>query len=345
VTLLVAYLRELQAAARSGWTRFWFAPADPATLGLVRICTGAMLLYTHLVWSLDLTAFFGPDSWISAEAARAALGGEGGTWDWSPLWWFNSPLALWTFHSAALLIFLAFTLGLASRLTSILAWVFAISYVQRVPGALFGLDQINVMLAMYVMLGNSGSAFSLDRWLASRRHGAPRTPAPPSVSANLAIRLIQVHMCVIYFFAGLSKLQGLTWWSGEAIWGAVANLEYQSLDMTWLAGYPLLVAVLTQVTVYWELTFCVLVWPRLIRPIVLALAIPLHLGIAFGLGMITFGLVMLIGCAAFLEPELVRALLTRPTAQGRGVEPPPPPKHARRGGSNSATAGSARPRT
>ena len=134
---------------------------------------------------------------------------------------------------------------------------------------------------------------------------------PPSVSANLAIRLMQVHMCVIYFFAGVAKQQGETWWVGDALWGAIANLEYQSLDVTWLAKWPVLLAIMTHVTVYWELSFCVLVWPRLTRPLVLALAVPLHLGIAFCMGMITFGLVMLIGCLSFVSPALVRRLIER----------------------------------
>ena len=95
-------------------------------------------------------------------------------------------------------------------------------------------------------------------------------------------------MAIIYFFAGLSKMQGLSWWEGSALWGAFANLEYQSLDMTWTAGWPILVALMTQITAWWELTFAVFVWPRLLRPLVLTIAIPLHLGIAICLGMITF---------------------------------------------------------
>ena len=44
----------------------------------------------------------------------------------------------------------------------------------------------------------------------------------PAITANLAIRLIQVHFCVIYAYAGLSKLQGGAWWSGEAVWLAAS---------------------------------------------------------------------------------------------------------------------------
>jgi hypothetical protein len=183
---------------------------------------------------------------------------------------------------------------------------------------LFGLDQVNTMLALYLAVGPSGDAWSLDRWLNSRRVGHA-LPVRHSWTANLAVRLIQVHMCIVYLFAGMAKLVGMAWWDGTALWMAFGNLEYQSMDMTWLAGYPLLINVMTHVTVTWELSYWALIWPRLSRPIVLLLAVPLHMGIAVCLGMITFGLAMLIGNLAFVPPWLVRALVDRVLAIfGRG---------------------------
>jgi hypothetical protein len=308
--LVKDYFRELAQAVVGGWNRFWFTPADPATLGLIRILAGAMLFYTHAVWSLELTAFYGADAWISPQAADQVLG-DGYTWSY--FWWIQSPTLLWTVHLLALAVFAMLTLGIFSRVMAVLAYVIAVAYAQRVPGALFGLDKINCLLAMYLMLGPCGAAFSLDRWLAGRRaRQAERTfpsAAVPSTGANIAIRLIQCHMCVIYLFAGMTKLQGVTWWNGTAMWGALANLEYQSIDVTWLAEWPMLIAAMTHLTIYWELSFIALVWPRLTRPLVLALAVPLHLGIALFMGMMTFGLVMLIGCVSFVPPELIRKLL------------------------------------
>lgn len=306
---LASLFREWFRDVARGWNCFWFTPADAATLGLTRILAGAMLFYTHLVWSLDLEAFFGPDSWVSPEAARVALANDGTSFDWSWFWWIESPTPLWIVHGLALVAFATFTLGLWTRTSSVLVFLAALSYANRQPGALFGLDQINVMLATYLMLAPCGDAYSLDRWRAARKAGAPLAIATPSVSTGLATRLIQVHMCLIYFFAGLSKLQGVTWWQGTALWYSFANLEYQSLDMTWLGSSPHLIAAMTLLTVFWELSFCALVWPRLTRPVVLAIAVPLHLGIAFCLGMMTFGWVMLFGCLAFVPPRTTRVAL------------------------------------
>ena len=100
-------------------------------------------------------------------------------------------------------------------------------------------------------------------------------------------------MCVIYFFAGISKLQGEAWWTGEAMWRAFSNLEYQSIDMTWLAWYPWLLNLVTHLSVLWGIFFCVLIWRPRLRPLMLAGAVVLHVGIGACLGMWTFGLIML----------------------------------------------------
>lgn len=314
------YVRDLAASVAAGWDRFFFTPADPATYSLIRILAGAMLLYTHAVWTLRFDDFFGASPWLPVNVVQQSP--ELGPYAWSHFYWIETPWLLWTIHFAALAVMAMFTLGLFSRTTSILTFLFTVSYANRVAPALFGLDHINGLLALYLTLGPSGACYSLDRRIARRRLGKelpPVQPNPvqPSVGANLGIRLIQLHMCVVYLFAGLGKLKGDSWWDGTAMWLSVASYEYQSLDMTWLATWPLLTAVMTHVTVWWEASYCVLVWPRLTRPIVLLLAIPLHLGIALFLGMITFGLVMLIGNLAFVSPALVRAVVEWPLRRGK----------------------------
>jgi uncharacterized membrane protein YphA (DoxX/SURF4 family) len=305
-------IRGYVADVWGAWDEFWFTPTNPSTLSAIRVLAGAMLFYTHLVWSFDLSGFFGQNGWLPTklmhDVHQFSNGGVDSPtrWIWTYFDYVDSPTWLWVAHIAALFVFFFLMIGFFSRTMAVLAYLIAVSYASRVtPGAYFGLDKINCMLAMYLMLGPCGARYSLDRIWRLRR-GAPRE-VPPSVSASIAIRLIQLHMCIIYLFSGLGKLQGESWWNGEAVWFSSANLEYQYLiDMTWLASYPLLVNFLTHATVFWELTYCGLVWPRLTRPWVLLLAVMVHGTIVVAYGMPTFGLVMLIGNLAFVSPETVR---------------------------------------
>src|SRR5438067_511458 len=49
------------------WKAFWFSAADPTTLGFMRVVTGLLVLYIHLVYSLDLQAFFGKYGWHTGD--------------------------------------------------------------------------------------------------------------------------------------------------------------------------------------------------------------------------------------------------------------------------------------
>ncbi|MBX3438706.1 MAG: HTTM domain-containing protein [Planctomycetaceae bacterium] len=312
------YVDDLRLTTAENWNRFWFTPTDPATLGLIRVLTGAMLVYTHWVWGLDFDSFFGTESWVRSDLVQRYL-----SYDWVfSFWYIVPPSYAFTVHLVCLGVLVLFAIGLFTRITSILALVIVISYANRVPTALFGLDQINGLLTFYLALGPSGAAYSLDAW--RRRRGKSSAAAPigvapglgfdalePSIHANLAIRLIQVHMCVIYFFAGVSKLQGRAWWDGMAMWLAFSNQEYQTLDMLWLARYPLAINLLTHFTIFWELTYSVFVWVRVLRPLVLFFAVLLHAGIGVCMGMWTFGLIMMVGNLAFVPPVVVRKLLSR----------------------------------
>jgi Vitamin K-dependent gamma-carboxylase len=304
------YFTTFPGRVAEGWNAFWYTPVDPTLLGLIRIMTGLMLLYTHAVWGLALNEFFGPDSWISHELVDFVLTGHHTYPDHVAysVWWLIPPRFIWPPYTGMMLILALFAVGLWTRITSVLALLVVISFVNRVPEALFGLDKVNVILTFYLTIGPSGSALSLDRWLARRRARVAATPEK-SVAANFALRLVQVHMCIIYFFAGISKLQGAPWWNGEAMWLAFGNLEYQSADMTWLAWHPWMVHFLTHFAACWETSFCVLIWVPLLRPLVLASSIVMHMGIGACLGLWTFSLIMLVGCASFLPPEGVARLV------------------------------------
>ncbi|HMO14295.1 MAG TPA: HTTM domain-containing protein [Pirellulaceae bacterium] len=299
----------------NAWDRFWFNQADCFVLCVMRILVGIMLVYTHCVWSKELMTFFA-DSGVLARDYTQAL--HGNSWfAWSHFYWFQSPTMLWVVHAFAIVIFAMFTLGIFTRATGILSFLLVVSYANRAAGALFGLDQMNAYLTMYLAIAPCGHALSVDAWMRTKRGLAPL----PQVTtwANVAIRLLQCHLCVIYFFAGTGKLLGPAWWGGEAIWMSFASYEYQSIDMTWMVHYPLVMNAITLSTLLWEVSYAYLVWPKMTRPIMVGMAILVHAGIGLTMGMITFGYIMIVANVAFISSALLRKVLRQP------VQPPTSP--------------------
>lgn len=271
----------------------------------MRVLTGGMLFYSLLVWGIKLESFLGQSGFNNAGIVPS-LQGESASFSF---WWYVPDEWLWPVHIACLSVAFSFFIGFATRYTGVLSWLIAISYANRTMLANYGLDQILCLGMMYLMLAPCGRQLSLDclirRWWRAD-HSNKR-----SIMANVATRLMQVHLCVIYLFAGLSKLQGSTWWNGDAIWNVLVNYEYQSVDLTFLAGWRSFTDVVAPGTVLWEISFCALVWNRYFRPVVLSIGLAMHLGIGAFLGMWTFGLMMSFCYLGFVPARLIRSGINR----------------------------------
>ena len=291
---LVHRLRRDAADFAAAYHRFWFAPAAPHSLAVLRMLAGGMACYCVAVWGLRLGEFFGPAGFQPPELARATGAGPS-------FWFLVPPDLLWPAHWVCVAVTAAFACGLGTVVTGPLTFLAVTGYAQRVPAATFGLDQTLGFLSLYLSLAPCGAVWSVDALLRGSR------PAP-TVRAGLATRLIHVHLCVIYTAAGLAKLKGTAWWDGSAVWKAVANLEYQSADLTWLAWGEPAANLLTHFTVAWELSFWALVWNRRLRPYVLLGGLAMHLGIGAFLGMWTFGLAMAFAYVAFVPPRVFQNL-------------------------------------
>ena len=351
------------------WDWFFFAPADPTPLAIVRICGGLLLLYVHLCYSFDLQNLLGKYALLDLETANDLRWNSptlAAPWSWpSPtlenrVWseedfayyrkwetyperiiahgsvkwsiWFDvtDPTAMRVVHGGTLLAMFCLTIGFCTRMAAILTWLAVLSYVNRASNALFGMDAIMSLVALYLMIGPSGAALSVDRWLARRRAlRAGRTddpslawPPQPLVSANFALRLLQVHLCLIYFASGISKLQGPTWWSGVAVWGTMANYEFSPMNqqaymdfLTALARrrwlWELVMTGSTAFTLAFEIGFPFLIWLRPTRWLMICSAVFLHLGIAFFMGLIGFSTIMIVVVLSFIPAETYHFGLNR----------------------------------
>jgi hypothetical protein len=127
--------------------------------------------------------------------------------------------------------------------------------------------------------------------------------------------MIQVHMCIVYLSAGLSKLQGSQWWDGTAVWNSMAMYEFSVVDVTRLGylGDTVCLAISNAgvlLTLALEIGFVFLIWNPAMRPAVLALAVVVHAGIGALMGMAAFGAAMLTGCVAFVDASIIRSRVT-----------------------------------
>jgi hypothetical protein len=451
-----------------GWEQFWFTPADPTLLALIRICCGMITTYTLFVYSFSLEAFVGEHAWhdltlrmqsvreqprqdmsLSWNRAgtlpepkdefqeayvrnyRKRFGGvkppppyprnkqEAEEYDdfrnkWNVdlrvngarLWttepeknyaeyytmvmktpppaypktdeelaktnqyidrwhvdprnvyvegtpvfslWFHviDPTAMAAIHSVIVACAFLFTIGFCTRFTTAATWFGSLCYIHRNPNILFGVDTMMTILLFYLMFSPCGAVYSLDRlvrqwwvtakprivqwWYGVLKRPLPDVPppdpvpetAPLSVSANVCIRLMQIHVCIVYLYSGLSKLFGAAWWNGSAVWGTLGNYEFAPMQfepylafLRFLGSNMLLYETFMTsaglFTLTFEIGYAFLVWRPRLRWCFLGAAIMLHAGIGLFMGLKTFSLMMLVMNMAFLRKEEVYWLFALP---------------------------------
>ncbi len=250
--------------------------------------------------------------------------------------WFHisDPTEMAIAHGAILIVIALFTLGLFTRVTAVLTWLAAVSYIHRTQQVLFGMDTMMNILLLYLMIGNCGAALSLDRLLARRRAARAslgRTGAlddatkaflaapPKSVAAGFALRLTQIHFCIIYMAAGMSKLKGASWWNTNAFWDTMANPEFTMIHFQWYEVwlrfmvqerfvYACMAGFMVVFTFVMELGLPILIWTRL-RPYYIVLGCLFHFGISLSMGLNIFGLFMMTLLLSFMPGSAIRGQL------------------------------------
>lgn len=339
------------AAPRRSWAAFWFTPADPTGLHVLRVLAGLLFLAWLLPFAGQVGAFFGPQGWFDLtayhewaefrDAAPAPLG-------WSALYLCGpSPALLRAAYWLSVAVLALFTLGVATRVTAVLAWVIVVSFAAN-PVISYDGDPLLGILAFYLMVGylllglwdGGRSLWSrllgpADAWLFARRPEGGRTP---SYAANLAVRLIQVHFALVLVVGGLHKLQFGDWWAGSALWyplhppsgvTAAALRGYAG----WGAFYLQLLSLAGYLALAWQIGFPLFAWRRRWRPVLLGGALAGWLGSAFVYRLPLFGPVLAIACLSYLTPAEWLAVtgwaarLTRlPGARRPEEVPAPAPK-------------------
>ena len=311
-------LTEENPGWRAAWCRFWFAPRDAFGLHMLRVLAGLLFLAWLLPFAGQVEAFFSLNGWFDAQAYIDASRLPDVARPYDALGWslFFIPgvdpnLLYWVFLGGIAL----FTLGIATRLTGVLTFAVVVSFTAN-PVISYDADRLLPILAFYLMvgyllLGQSWRGLSLGQRLLGVRGisvlSRSRQEEPPSIAANLALRLFQVHFAFLVVMMGLDKLQVGDWWSGTAFWywlyPAGTTLEAARARAGDAQSYLTFMSLGVYAVLAWQIGFPLFAWRRGWRLVLLGGAVIGWIGLAMMCGLPLFGPILLIACLSYLTPE------------------------------------------
>jgi len=194
----------------------------------------------------------------------------------------------------------ALLFGIGSRVSAIAAWFLHLCAAKSGGFVSYGMDNFMTIGLFYLTLSPLPDRLSLDWRLRDLR---PKNPQ----LLGFWRRVLQLHLCIIYFFSGLTKCLGLGWWNGSSVWRAFIRPPFNVIDpeilVKWRDLFPLagiLVCLL-------EFGYPFFIWSRRTRKIWLFGVCGMHIAIGLTMGMHLFSLVMIVLNVAAFGPGLFRA--------------------------------------
>ncbi len=130
-----------------------------------------------------------------------------------------------------------------------------------------------------------------------------------NVLNNTFYWIILIQVCLVYVLSTLYKLYDLNWLNGDALL-YISRIDAFSSDMMrgLFAENPKISALFTYFSLFYQGLFPVLIWFKKIKIPFLIAGVILHLGIAIGMGIFTFGILMLLIYLLFLENNQIEKI-------------------------------------
>jgi len=189
-------------------------------------------------------------------------------------------------------------IGLLCRSAAILAWFLHLCAATSGGVLSYGVDNFMTIGLFYLMLSPLPDRYSLDRQLRGTR---PKTPQ----LLGFWRRVLQLHLCVIYFFSGFTKCLGSGWWDGSNLWRALIRPPANIIAPEQLVRLKYLFPIAGVFICILEAGYPFFIWGRRTRNIWLICICGMHIAIGLTIGMYLFALIMIVLNAAAFGPSFV----------------------------------------
>ncbi len=291
--------KSLLSRSWQSWCEFWFAPQDLYNVSLFRFLLGLSMLVMYLMRASEFDFFYLNNGVMPVAQALDAM--PAGYQTTVPFF-LTSDVGIHWQGIAHLLLLTLFTLGVFGRSLTWLLFVINLGLIQRNISIVYGADLFGNFWLFYLSFADHNRYFSILNWFRKQKVRAERAVLQSDMLTTMAIRLIQIQLCISYAYTGIEKLKGSAWWEGTAVWYVIGLDDLVPHDFAFMQNFPVIVALLSMSTVVFEIYFSFAVWNKKLKYPWLAAGFLFHLGTALLMDLHFFFLVMVSSYLVFLPP-------------------------------------------
>jgi len=184
-------------------------------------------------------------------------------------------------------------LGLFCRPAAIIAWFLHLCATESGGLLAYGADNFMTTALFYLMLSPLPDRYAFDQWVVKRKSKSPQL-------LGFWRRVLQVHLCFVYFIGGLTKCLGNGWWNGANLWRSLIRPPFNLISPDVLVRFKYALPVLGISICLLEVSYPIFIWMKKTRRIWLLCILAMHAAIGLLMGLYLFALIMIVmNLAAF----------------------------------------------
>ncbi len=192
---------------------FWFEPRTTLHAAILRMAVGVWCLIYTISWSKDLPRIIASGGLIDKELARYLIGhniaGTGSAGRLSILYFVHSDSAVYLYLFLTCCVTVLLILGMGGRVIALLVSFLVLGIAHRVP-MLQGPGELLILGMVLYLIIDPGKTSNWFRMGVDDRQSRS--------TANLVVRLFQVHTILWLSVTLLSSIAETMWWNGTALW-------------------------------------------------------------------------------------------------------------------------------
>lgn len=151
-------------------------------------------------------------------------------------------------------------LGLFCRPAAIVAWFLHLCAAESGGLLAYGADNFMTPALFYLMLSPLPDRYAFDQWVVNPK---PKNPQ----LLGFWRRVLQVHLCFVYFIGGLAKCLGNGWWNGSNLWLSLIRPPFSLVSPDILVRFKYALPALGISICLLEVSYPVFIWMKKTRRI------------------------------------------------------------------------------
>jgi hypothetical protein len=266
-------------------------PATGESLSIFRILIGLYGIIQALILRPDFGDFVSDKGWLNWDISQAF------TMPWQPHIKYVAHLFSFLGIPSSVvpdIIYYLFLLslffliaGLFTRMAALLSWLLFWIISSSMRMYTYGADYFLQLALFYMIFMPVNKTYSLDNLFGFATNA-------PSYLVTFSQRVMQLHLCLVYFFSGMSKVHNPLWLDGNGVWAIIYHSDWASFNFSWMASVPIIPQLVGIAVIALEVFYLVCMWIPRVRSYWFVLISLMHIGIGFVLGIPMFAAIMII---------------------------------------------------